>query len=216
MARIRHIEVDSLAQEEDCADRTLNDKKKSNPVDEYTIRQSRDDPLETTIILNKKQIGKIRKAKDYTFDLVDKKDGIKWTISNNIADEFFPFSLSVSRERRNTEERLQNKDTLTIINHVFSHNGKFYMFANHPEGRAWKEYLSGPRSICRLENFPYTRLADVNQQSKHELTRLRGVPVGEATGLGISDEGHKVKIWGELREIGLLVAASSYLIYSTA
>lgn len=216
MARSEHVEGDSLSQEEDYGNRSLNNKKKMTPFDEYTIRRSPDNPLEASIALNKELIAEIRKVKDFAFDLVDKKDGIRWTISNNIDNEFLPFSLSISRPYRDMKKGLQNIEILTIKNHVFNHNGKFYMFTNHPEGRAWNEYLGGPRFICRLEKFPYTNLVDVNQETKHELARFRGVPVGEAIGLGISDEGHKVKVWEELREIGLFVAASSYLIYSTA
>jgi ABC-type transporter Mla subunit MlaD len=44
--------------------------------------------------------------------------------------------------------------------------------------------------------------------------RFRGVPVGDVSGLGIN--GYHVKVEKELEVIGLLVAASSYLIYSTA
>lgn len=201
---------------EDCGGRSLNNQKMPIPLDEYTIKQSLANPPDATIMLNKKRIAEIRKAADYAFELVDKKDGISWKISNNVSNEFYPFSLSISIEYRNTEKQLQNKDILTIRNHVFSYNGKFYMFTNHPEGRAWREYLSGPRFICRLEKFPYTNLAEINQETKHELARFRGVPVGEAIGLGISNDGHKVRVWGELRDIGLLIAASSYLIYSTA
>jgi hypothetical protein len=38
--------------------------------------------------------------------------------------------------------------------------------------------------------------------------------VGEVSGLGI--DGHHVKVEKELEDIGLQLAASSYLIYSTA
>jgi hypothetical protein len=44
--------------------------------------------------------------------------------------------------------------------------------------------------------------------------RFREVPVGEISGLGI--QGHHVKVDKELEDIGLLIAARSYLIYSTA
>lgn len=200
----------------DHVDRYLNSKKKLIQIDEYTIRQSPNDPLKATIVLNKKQIAEIRKAEDFNFDLLEDKGGIKWIISNNVAGEFFPFSLSIRKWDGNLESPIQGEEIMTIRNHMFKYNGQFYMFTNHPEGRAWNEYLSGPRFICKLEKFPHTDLADVNQETKHELGRFRGVPVGEAIGLGVSDYGHKVRVWKELREIGLFIAASSYLIYSTA
>ena len=88
------------------------------------------------------------------------------------------------------------------------------MLTNHPEGKHWNEYLSGTRYISRLDNFPYSDLTDIDHHIKHELLRFRGVPVGEVSALGI--QGHHVKVEKELEVIGLLIAASSYLIYSTA
>ena len=107
-----------------------------------------------------------------------------------------------------------NKEILTIREHLFKYEGKFYMLTNHPEGKHWNGYLSGIRYISRLDNFPYSDLTDLDYQIKHKLRRFRGVPVGEVSGLGI--QGHHVKVEKELEDIGLLIAASSYLIYSTA
>ena len=83
-----------------------------------------------------------------------------------------------------------------------------------PEGKHWNEYLSGPRYISRLDNFPYSDLKEIDHHIKHKLRRFRGVQVGEVSGLGL--QGHHVKVDKELEVIGLLIAASSYLIYSTA
>jgi hypothetical protein len=87
------------------------------------------------------------------------------------------------------------------------------MLTNHPEGRHWNEYLQGPRYISRLDNFPYSDLTDLDDHIRHRLRRFRGVPVGEASGLGLHS--HHVKVDKELEDIGLFLAASSYLIYST-
>ena len=88
------------------------------------------------------------------------------------------------------------------------------MLTNHPEGKHWNEYVSGIRYISRLDNFPYSDLREIDHHVKHELLRFRGVSVGEVSGLGI--QGHHVKLGKELEVIGLQLAASSYLIYSTA
>ena len=88
------------------------------------------------------------------------------------------------------------------------------MLINHPEGRHWNDYLSGPRYISRLDNFPYSDLTELDHHIKHRLKRFRGVPVAEASGLGT--DSHYVKVDKELEDIGLFIAASSYLIYSTA
>lgn len=49
MARREHVEGDSLSQEEDYGNRSLNNKKKMIPFDEYTVRRSPDNPLEGKI-----------------------------------------------------------------------------------------------------------------------------------------------------------------------
>jgi hypothetical protein len=125
--------------------------------------------------------------------------------------EFRPFSISVLNQN---EDNDINKEVLTIREHLFKHGGKFYMLTNHPEGKHWNEYLSGPRYISRLDNFPYSDLKEIDHHIKHKLRRFRGVQVGEVSGLGL--QGHHVKVDKELEVIGLLIAASSYLIYSTA
>jgi hypothetical protein len=124
---------------------------------------------------------------------------------------FRPFSISVLNQ---TEDNDANKEVLTIREHLFKYGGKFYMLTNHPEGKHRNEYVSGTRYISRLDNFPYSDLTDIDHHIKHELLRFRGVPVGEVSGLGL--QGHHVKVDKELEVIGLLIAASSYLIYSTA
>jgi len=88
------------------------------------------------------------------------------------------------------------------------------MLTNHSEGRHWNNYISGPRYISRLDNFLYSDLRELDHNLKHRLRRFRGIPVGEASGLGT--QSHHVKLGKELEDIGLFIAASSYLIYSTA
>ena len=84
------------------------------------------------------------------------------------------------------------------------------MLTNHSEVRHWNNYISGPRYISRLDNFPYSDLTELDHNLKHRLRRFRGIRVGEASGLGTHS--HHVKAG-----IGLFIAAaSSYLIYSTA
>ena len=123
--------------------------------------------------------------------------------------EFRPFSISVLNQN---EDNDINKEVLTIREHLFKYGGKFYMLTNHPEGKHWNEYLSGIRYISRLDNFPYSDLREIDHHVKHELLRFRSTV--EVSGLGI--QGHHVKVDKELEVIGLQIAASSYLIYSTA
>jgi hypothetical protein len=55
-----------------------------------------------------------------------------------------------------------------------------------------------------------------HQHLRQKVKRFRGVPVGEASGLGATPEGHSVKVNDELDDIGLFIAATSYLMYATA
>jgi hypothetical protein len=180
---------------------------------EYVIIGPR--PWEAKIFLDQvhgEEVAEIKKGEDRkSFKLIRKNDGLMWTLTKKVHGEFRPFSIAVLNQNRDNDI---NKEVLTIREHLFKYGGKFYMLTNHPEGKHWNEYLSGIRYISRLDNFPYSDLIDIDHNIKHELLRFRGVPVGEVSGLGI--DGHHVKVEKELEDIGLQLAASSYLIYSTA
>jgi hypothetical protein len=177
---------------------------------EYVIRGPR--PGEARIFLDDEEIAKIKNGEDRkSFELIS-KDGGRWILTNNIHGEFRPFSITVFEQLKGKDDA--NREVLTISEHLFKHREKFYMLTNHPEGKHWNEYLRGPRYISRLDNFPYSELAELDHHIRHRLRRFRGVPVGEASGLGI--DGHHVRVDKELEDIGLLIAASSYLLYSTA
>lgn len=177
---------------------------------EYIINGPK--PGQAKIISEGEEVAEIKKGEDQrNFKLIT-KDGAEWTLTRNLHGEFRPFSISVLDQNKHKEEA--DREVLTIREHLFKHRGKFYMLTNHPEGKHWNEYLSGPRYISRLDNFPYSDLAELDHHIRHRLRRYRGVQVGEASGLGI--HGHHVKVDKELEDIGLLLAASSYLLYSTA
>jgi hypothetical protein len=169
-------------------------------------------PGEAKIFLDDEEIAKIKNGEDRkSFKLIS-KDGSRWILTNNIHGEFRPFSITVLEQIKGKDDA--SREVLTIREHLFKHREKFYMLTNHPEGKHWNEYLSGPRYISRLDNFPYSELAELDHHIRHRLRRFRGIPVGEASGLGI--DGHHVRVNKELEDIGLLIAASSYLLYSTA
>jgi hypothetical protein len=180
---------------------------------EYVIIGPR--PWEAKIFLDQVQgeeVAEIKKGEDQkSFKLIRKNDGLKWTLTKKVHGEFRPFSIAVLNQNGDNDI---NKEVLTIREHLFKYGGKFYMLTNHPEGKHWNEYLSGIRYISRRDNFPYSDLMEIDHNIKHELLRYRVVPVGEVSGLGI--DGHHVKVEKELEDIGLQLAASSYLIYSTA
>jgi len=177
---------------------------------EYIINGPK--PGQAKIISEGEEVAEIKKGEDQRNFKLIAKDGAEWTLTKNLHGEFRPFSISVLEQNKEKEEA--DREVLTIREHLFKHGGKFYMLTNHPEGKHWNDYLSGPRYISRLDNFPYSDLAELDHHIRHRLRRYRGVQVGEASGLGI--HGHHVKVDRELEDIGLLLAASSYLLYSTA
>jgi len=197
-------------------------------------------PLEAKIFQNGIEIAELKKNDASGFTLTKYDDGKEWILANSVHGQRRPFSLSIRESGNagrgdaasgkgakrhphhdyNEHASSHTGDVLTVKNHVFKHGGKFYMLRNHPEGSAPKSYLSGPRYISRLDNFPHSELSEVGKHDSHggshRLKRFRGVPVGEASGLGIAGSGHRVKVGEELRDIGLLLAASSYLLYASA
>jgi hypothetical protein len=172
------------------------------------------------------EIAEIKKGKGLEFRLLVKKENREWVLTNKIDGERRRFSFSVRDTEKKEEREKIEGDTaealLTVRDSIFKHNGKFYMIANHPEGKLWQDYITNPiRYISRLDNFPYSDISELDENKQYEclrqkLKRFRGVPAGEASGLGATPEGHIVKVNDELSEIGLFISAISYLMYATA
>lgn len=168
-------------------------------------------PGNAEVFLDNNRIAIIKKEGNTTFKLIT-EDNHEWLITRKVHGEIRPFSISIIEQIKDGNDN-SNQEVFTVREHLFKNNGKFYMFINHPEGRHWNEYLGGPRHISRLDNFPYSDLMEIDHQIKHKLRRYRGISVGEASGLGIYE--HRVKIKEELKDVGLLTAVSSYILYST-
>lgn len=168
-----------------------------------------------TICRGDEEVAEIKLLKDLTYVLAA-KDGGEWALSTRVNGEIKPFSMAVRQLKvRNAHDSASGATTLTIRDHLFLHNGRFYVLGGTPEGRPPKEFLLGKSYICRLDGLPFSELNDVDHETKSRLTsRFRGAPVGEVEGLG--KEGHHVRLSGELEDIGLPLAASCYLLYSTA
>lgn len=166
------------------------------------------------------EVAEIKKGEGPEFKLLSKKDNREWVLTNRIDGEHRRFSLAVWEAGK---KEPHDKDApLMIRDNIFKHNGKFYMLANHPEGKSWHNYVQSPvRYISRLDNFPYSDISEMDEDKHHQslrqkIKRFRGVPVGEASGLGAAPEGHNIKVNDELDDIGLFLAASSYLMYASA
>jgi len=178
---------------------------------------------------NGEEIATITKGEGLEFKLISRKDNREWVLTNKVDGQHRRFSFSVSEAEKKEQMRVEGRGSvlednvlLTIQDNIFMHNGKFYMFANHPEGKSWHDYVISPvRYISRLDNFPYSSISEMDENKHHQslrykLKRFRGVPVGEASGLGATPEGHQVKVNDELDGIGLFIAATSYVMFASA
>ncbi|AIF83471.1 hypothetical protein NTE_01406 [Candidatus Nitrososphaera evergladensis SR1] len=116
------------------------------------------------------------------------------------------------------------KDEVFVVREqLFKHNNNFYMLAGHPAGKHWDEHIHGAtRYISRLDDFDDYSSTDLSQidyqhrDLRDKIKRLRGTAVGEASGLGIEEKGHHVRLDDELADVGLFIAAISYLMYASA
>ena len=183
---------------------------------EFVIRKG-PKQWEAKIFSDKVEIAEIKKGEGLTFRLTDHRDENEWILTNMVHGERRPFSFSVHNNDR--KYNTLSEPIFVMRDQLFEHDGKFYMRANHPEGKFWNEYVnSSVRYIGRLNNFPYSKLSEVDHQHytlRDKIKRLRGTPVGEASGLGTENRGHRVKLDSELDDIGLFIAAISYLLYAS-
>ncbi len=112
------------------------------------------------------------------------------------------------------------EEVFAVRDQIFQNKGKFYMIANHPEDKTWNEHVYGSvKYVGRLDDFPYSYLSQVDHDHytlRDKIKRLRGKSVGQASGLGTDEQGHRVKLDSELDEIGLFIAVISYLLYAAA
>lgn len=168
-----------------------------------------------TIYRGNEEAAEIRLRKDLTYGLAS-KDGDEWALSTRVHGEIRPFSVTVNQLKVHDASYFASGATiLTIRDHLFVHNGKFYVLGGTPEGRPPREFLLGRRYICRLDNLPFSELNKVDHETRDKLmSKFRGAPVGELEGLG--REGHHVRLSDELEDIGLPMAACCYLLYSAA
>ena len=171
------------------------------------------------------EIAEIDKGEGLGFRLVSHKDGIEWLLTNRVHGERRPFSFSVRKARKKSHgiddgDNDLGSEIFVIRDQLFKHNGKFYMLANHPEDKSWNEYVNNSvKYIGRLDDFPYSELSEVDHKHytlRDKIKRFRGKPVGEASGLGMEESGHRVKLDSELEDVGLFIAAISYLLYASA
>ena len=166
-----------------------------------------DEPSSIRILFEKQEIAKLRNLEKGLFKLSDQNQ--EWLLNRRVDGEIRPFSIVVLRTDTADFEEI----VLKIKDHIFLHNGYFYMLGGIPEGRSPRHHLMGSKHICRLTNFPFSHPDQIDAEAKNRLKKHRGVSVGEIFGLG--SRGFHVKLEDEVNEIGLPLAACAYLIYSS-
>jgi len=180
---------------------------------DYIVKET-GKPWRARIYVDDEEIAEVRVREDLTYVLTA-KNGNEWTLSARVRGEIRPFSMTVNyAATHDTPVTTSSTEVLTIRDHLFLHNGRFYMLASTPEGRPLRDFLLGKRYICRLDTFPFSDLTEIDSETLSRLRRIRGTPVGELEGLG--RDGHRVHLATELDDIGLPLVASCYLLYSAA
>jgi hypothetical protein len=180
---------------------------------EYVIVHS--EGKSAKILQDNKERGMLKKTDSHgIFDLESKGEATQkenWKLTSKVDGEVRPFSIVCYKVGSKGHEELD----LKIKDHIFSHGNDFYSIGEAvPVGASPRDSISGSKFICRLVNFPFSKIEDVDWETKHRMKRHRGIPVGEIHGLGA--DGYHVKIYGnELSDIGLPLAASTYLLYTT-
>jgi hypothetical protein len=159
-----------------------------------------------TIWQGEKKLAQIEKGDGLSF-LIKGAEGESWAVDPRVRGQILPFSLNIV----NT---MDNHPVLTVIDHVFRHNGVFYMFTGFPEGRNPGELKVGVRYICRMDSLMYEDVFDIDPDTFGRLRRMyRGKAVAELSGLG--SVGHTILLAEELWGIAIPLATASYILYST-
>lgn len=182
----------------------------------YTVVH--DQPDSAKILQDEKEKGRLRKVKTGVFTLEESGGSNSWMLTHNVDGEIRPFSLACYANERGEniakEPKLSNL-RLKIKDHIFFHNKDSYSIGGAmPEKASPKDIIGGAKYICRLVNFPHTKFEEIDEETRHKMTRHRGVAVGEFFGLGA--DGYEVKLYSdELNDVGMQLVASTYLLYTT-
>jgi len=133
-------------------------------------------------------------------------DAKNYYFSPRVDGKINPFSSTIELGNGSRETILK------ILGHLFAYGGNLYIIGGIPEGKSPRD-IGQTKFICRLVNFPYSEVDQIDVHVREKLGRHRGVEVGELSGLG--RRGHKVTLAPELEQIGLPLAVACYLLYST-
>lgn len=183
---------------------------------DYVVVHS--EPNSAKILEDQEERAALQRMGNEFFILQDKKNRKEsWTLSIKVDGEMRPFSMACYKnsEKSPAPNEESNELCFKIKDHLFSHNDNFYSVGEAvPEGMSRLDVMSGSKYICRLVNFPFSHIDYVDEETKHQMKRYRGVAVGEFHGIG--QDGYYLKLYeDELEDIGLQLTASTYIAYTT-
>lgn len=135
------------------------------------------------------------------------RDAEAMELDPRVQGEIRPFSMTVRSVAPG------EGDILTIRNHLFFRGEKAYMLTGIPDAVNPSDHVLGERHISRLDKFPYSSLEQIDLETWGRLRRNRGTSVGTIEGL--AENGFVIRLAAELDEVGLPLAAASYLLYSS-
>jgi hypothetical protein len=165
----------------------------------------KDGPRSAEIVQDGKIVAQLEGGK-VPHSILNTTDGTTYFFHPSVDGKIQPFSMTVEKNTGSQEI------VLKILVHLFAYQQNLYIIGGIPEGKS-PRYIWQSKYICRLVNFPYSDVDQIDPHVREKLGRHRGVEVGELSGLG--RRGHKVVLGEELKEIGLPLAAACYLLYST-
>ena len=173
---------------------------------EYVVKRT-SNSNDAEITRSGQLVARIEKSKKdgLRFQLKVTDGSIVYELDPRIDGMISPFSLTIYEDGK--------EPLLKIKSGCFSYEEKIYLFKSVPEGKSMSSHLEGGKYICRLENFPFHSIDEIDRETWEKLSRHRGVDVGRLSGFGRL--AHKVILDEGLAGIGLVLSAASYLLYST-
>jgi hypothetical protein len=164
----------------------------------------KDSPRNAEIVQDGKIVAQLEGGKDL-YSILNTTDGTTYFFHPSVDGKIQPFSMTVGKNSGSQEI------VLKIVAHLFAYQRNLYVIGGIPEGKSPRD-IGQTKFICRLVNFPYSDVDQIDPHVREKLGRYRGAEVGELSGLG--RRGHKVVLGEELKEIGLPLAVACYLLYS--
>jgi hypothetical protein len=177
-------------------------------------------PRSARILRNQEDEATLQKEGESSFYLENKVGGQRWKLIAKVAGIVRPFSISCYEMqsdgmKKEGDDAPSESLSLRVKDNIFLHNQNFYSIGEAlPVDGLQEGHFIGSKPICRLLNFPFSDLDQIDEETKHQMRRHRGIAVGNIHGLGA--DGYHLELYGEeLSDIALPLVACTYLLYTT-